>query len=151
MPVWLSGVMALVILVLVVVAAYYRYKLYCQQRGTRDREARRLQENILKRESVNQSIQILCRALIARQVESSEASLRISALLDSLGVSEQERADFAAIDKMAASLRHIPILEEWQALDRRERRQYEKLIAQKQLELDDFIYDAARKMLGHNF
>ncbi len=151
MPVWLLAAMSAVVLVLAIVAGIYCFKVYKVQQRLRERDLLRQQQTDLQRESINKSIQILCRALIAKQVESSEASLRISALLDSLGIPSDERKDFAAIDAMAASIRHIPILTEWKALDRNERRQYEKLIAQKQLELDDFIYDAARKMLNHSF
>ncbi len=151
MPVWLLTVMSGVILVLAVVAGIYSFRLYRMQQRLREREVIRQQQQDLQRKSINQSIQIICRALVARQVETSEASLRISALLDSLGVPSQEREEFAAIDSMASSIRHIPVLGGWKALDRSERRQYEKLIAQKQLELDDFIYDAARKMLNHSF
>lgn len=151
MPIWLLNAMFMVVLVLVLIAVFYRYKLYLLNRRIRENEVQREQQAKALRETVNQSIQIICRSLLAEQVESAEASLRISALLDRLGVPSHEREQYVAIDTMAASIRHIPILEGWKALDRKERRQYELLIYQKQSELDDFIRDAARKMLNHNF
>ena len=70
---------------------------------------------------------------MAGQVESAEACLRLSGLMNQLSLSEQDREAYIAIDKMAASIAHIPIMQGWKELPKKERRLYEVQIASKQI------------------
>lgn len=151
MPDWLIILQAFIILTLVVIAGYYCIRLNQLRNRNRKQEAVQELEAGRKRNEINNSIQIICRSLLAGQVESAEASLRISALMDQLSVPESRRSEYAAFDTMTAAIRHIPILDAWKSLSKKERQQYRMLIQQKQDELDEFILDAARKMTGETF
>lgn len=141
----------LVIVLLGATAGYLHWRLYQQNRRQRALEQQYQTELLAGRKEINNSIQIICRALLAEQVEYAEASVRISRLLDQLSVEGDERVDCVAFDKMAAAIQHIPMLDEWRALDKKQKREYQQQIAYHEAELGDFLKDAARKMLGREF
>lgn len=143
----------LVIVVLAGVAGYYQWQLYqLRKRQARDRQeiARRQRE---QRQFANDSIQLICRALLQRQVGPAEASLRICGLLDILQIPSEQRveADIMPFTKMADSISHIPILDEWKALPKPEKREYQKLIDKRENEMGDFIRASAERLLGRTF
>lgn len=146
---WILGV--LIIGVLAAVAGYLQFRLYQVKKHQREREVELESLAQAKRRQLNDSIQIICRALLARQVEYAEASIRISGLLNALGVAESERTQFVAFDKMADSIKHIPTLTDWNALPKAERVQYRRQIEIKEQEFADFLDDAARKLLDQSF
>jgi len=151
MPAWLILLQGIIILTLALIAIYYCVRLYKLRNRIRKQEAEQTLEAGIRRDEINNSIQILCRSLIAGQVESSEASLRISALMDQLSVPESRSCEFVAFDTMAAAIKHIPILDAWKSLSKIERQQYRVVIQKKQEELDEFVVEAARKMIGQSF
>lgn len=147
MHIWFYLAVA-VIAALVVVAGYYHWQLYKLRKDLKVMEASASAAEAKHRADVNGSIQILCRAVVAGQVGYVEASIRISALMDQLGLSALEREPFVAFDKMAQAVRHIPILESWKRLPRDQKQKFEREMQQREAELNDFILDAAKKILG---
>jgi len=97
---------------------------------------------------LNQSVQIICKALLDEQVECAEASIRISALMDQLSVNGAVREEFIAFDKLAQAISHIPILDAWKQLPRQQRKEFELQIEQQEKLLGDFVRDAAQRMIG---
>ncbi len=146
---WIAAL--IVIACLLAIAGFLHFRLHQQRQITKARDLQVAEAARIKRQQINESVQILCRALLARQVEYAEASVRISGLLDTLGVSEQEREDFVAFDKMAAAIKHVPMLGAWNALPKEERQRYRQQIDAKERELGDFLDDAARRLSGRTF
>src|SRR5690606_31530800 len=105
---------------------------------------------LLARQQLNQSIQIICRALLQQQVECAEASLRVSRLMDQLSVNGSVREEFVAFDKFAEAIVHIPILDAWKELPRQQKQEFEAQIEQQEQLLGDFVRDAAQRMLGRD-
>lgn len=137
-----------VIALLSAVALYLHWLLY-RQRQAQKREQQRLDEEHRQvRETWNQSLQILCRALLEGQVDCVEASIRIAAIMDRLAVPADLRQEFVAFDKLAQSVAHIPILDAWKQLPKPQRREYEAHMAQQEASFGDFVRDAAQRMLG---
>lgn len=68
-------------------------------RSSRKREERRRQA--ARHLDVLDNLSILCRALLQEQVDSAEASIRISVLLDCLPQGIEPRVDLAAIHRLA--------------------------------------------------
>ncbi len=151
MPVWLIYLQIFIILLLIAIAAYYCTKLFRLRTRNRKLLAEQALQSGSKRAGINNSIQIICRSLLAGQVESAEASIRISALMDQLSVPESKRSEFIAFDTMTSAIKHIPVLDAWKALGKEERQQYRIIIEKKQEELEPFILEAARKLLGQLF
>tara|TARA_R100001143_G_C3284137_1_gene98124 strand:+ start:26 stop:478 length:453 start_codon:yes stop_codon:yes gene_type:complete len=68
-------------------------------RASRKREERRRQA--ARHLDVLENLSILCRALLQEQVDSAEASIRISVLLDCLPQGIEPKVDLAAIHRLA--------------------------------------------------
>lgn len=137
-----------VIVVLAGVAVYYQWRLYQlrQLQKTQLEQARQAERE--SRANINSSINIICRATLSGQVGLVEASIRISGLMDQLGLNEHQRQDYSVFDKMTEAVRHIPRLEAWKRLPKAEKLQYEREMQQRESELEDFILDAANRLLA---
>ncbi|MCR6654042.1 MAG: DUF2489 domain-containing protein [Cellvibrionaceae bacterium] len=81
----------LIIAGLSAVAIYLNWRLYQVKKQIKAREAEVERQRQLGRQHLNQSIQIICRALLDGQVEYAEASLRVSKLMDQLSVGGSAR------------------------------------------------------------
>lgn len=138
----------LIIAGLSAVAIYLNWRLYQVKKQIKAREAEVERQRQLGRQQLNQSIQIICRALLDGQVEYAEASLRVSKLMDQLSVSGSAREEFVAFDKFAEAISHIPILDAWKQLPKAQKKEFTALIEQQEQLLGDFVRDAARKMIG---
>lgn len=137
-----------IIAVLLSVAGYYQWQLYRVRQKRRALEASARAAEAEHRAEINSSIQIISRAVVANQVGYVEASIRLSGLMDQLGLSASERQDYAVFDKMRDAVRHIPILDAWKQLPRDQKRKFEREMQLHENELNDFILDAANRMLG---
>lgn len=150
-PVWILVIAALIIVALSAVATYYCLEL----RKARKRQKQQLAELAAaadeQRERVNTSIQIIAKTLLDEGVGLTEASLRIRVLLDSLQVESAVKEEFVAFYQVAEQTSHIPILEEWKKLSRKEKFAFEKEMARVESEYRDFALDAAKRILGRNF
>lgn len=138
----------LIIACLSAVAIYLNWRVYQVKRQIKAREAEVERQRQLGRQQLNQSIQIICRALLDGQVEYAEASLRVSKLMDQLSVNGSVREEFVAFDKFAEAISHIPILDSWKQLPKAQKKEFTSLIQQQEQLLGDFVRDAARKMIG---
>lgn len=139
-----------VVLTLLAIAIYLHWRLYVVNKQIQQRQKEADAQYLLARQQLNQSIQIICRALLARQVEYAEASLRVSALMDQLSVNGTVREEFVAFDKLAQSIAHIPILDAWRELPREQKREFESQIEHQEQLLGDFVRDAAQRMIGRS-
>jgi hypothetical protein len=139
-----------VVFVLLVIAIYLHWRLHVVNKQIQQRQKEAEAQYLLARQQLNQSIQIICRALLERQVECAEASLRVSALMDQLSVNGAVREEFVAFDKLAQSIAHIPILDEWKELPREQKREFESQMEHQEQLLGDFVRDAAQRMLGRS-
>ena len=74
-------------------------------RASRKREERRRQA--ARHLDVLENLSILCRALLQEQVDSAEASIRISVLLDCLPQGIEPKVDLAAIHRLAEDCGHF--------------------------------------------
>ena len=150
-PVWILVIAALVIVGLSAVATYYVLEL----RKVRKVQAQKLAEIETaaneQRDRVNTSIQIIAKTLLDEGVGLTEASIRIRVLLDSLQVTDLVREEFVAFYTIADKTSHIPILEDWKKLSRKEKFAFEKEMARVEAEYRDFALDAAKRILGRNF
>lgn len=149
-PIWIF-IGGAVIVALVAVAVYLHWRLHKVRKRIKEVEREQAELMEASRDKINKSIQILCRSLIEDQVGCAEVSIRVSYLLNQLSVDGARRAPYVAFDKMASAVNHIPILDQWRALPKRKKREYELQIAQHEQELGDFVRDAAQQMLGERF
>lgn len=145
----------LIILALAAIAGRLVFKVYRQQqereRKLKAQELANQQAQREQREWINKSIQILAHALHSDELTLTEASIRISGLLDTLDVSGEVKAEFSAFYQLREKTSHIPYLEAWQNLSNAEQRQFDLERLQHEATFNDFVMDAAKRIQGRDF
>ena len=111
--------------VLVSVGGYAGY-LALQQYRRRQRLEKGKQEleNQLKvkEAEARQSVQIIARALVQKDLSETEAAMRISWLSQQIILSADEAQHFSVFQQLSVATAHIPILDDWAALGKAEKR-----------------------------
>lgn len=79
-------------------------------------------ERIERDKDARQSIQIIARALVQKDLTVTEAAMRIGFLSQKVIASEQETELFSVFVQLAEATAHIPILDDWSMLERSEKR-----------------------------
>ena len=150
MMVWLLAG-GIIIAALTAVAGFYLIKLQRLKKAQALRLEQLTEEGERQRERVNTSIQILAGAVGSDELTLTEASIRICGLLDSLQASDEVREQYGAFYQLREATSHIPILDKWQALSRKEQFKLDK--ERQRLEQDhrEFIVDAAQRIKGQRF
>lgn len=151
----LLAIAIIIVLVLGAIAARLVYKVYRlnKLRSSQLAELARANEIAMKeqRERINKSIQILAQALSQDELTLTEASIRISHLLDQLDVAGTIKTEFSAFYQLRQRTEHIPILAEWKKLSAKEQRVFDKERLQQEATYYDFVMDAAKRILGRQF
>lgn len=146
---------ALIITVLSLIAGRLVYKVYRQQGQRREKlkvlDEANQQAQREHREWVNKSIQILAQAVHKDELTLTEASIRISGLLDSLDVHADLKSEFSAFYQLREKTSHIPYLDAWQNLSNAEQRQFDLERLQHEATFNDFVMDAAKRIQGRDF
>lgn len=73
-----------------------------------------------------ESIRVLAHCLLQGQVSSTEAAIRITALSRALPEAGEDSASYSAFAALANATAHIPILEEWSALEKARKKDFDK-------------------------
>jgi len=149
---WLSIAGGLIILALSVIALVMQHKVRQLNRRREAFEQEQQAEAAEKRRQINQSIQIIAKAVESdERLTLTEASIRISGLLDSLGVSETVQEEFSAFYQLTRATAHIPYLTEWKELDKKRQRELERERFQQEHIYKEFVESAARRIIGREF
>ena len=146
---------AVVILVLSIVAGRLVYKVYRQKKeqeaklqAQEEANQKTLRE---QRERMNKSIQILAQAVHKDELTLTEASIRISGLLDALDVHADIKTEFSAFYQLREKTSHIPYLEAWQQLSSAEQNKFDIDRWRHEATCNDFVMDAAKRIQGRDF
>ena len=145
-------ILALIIIaVLAGIAGVLLYKV--KQKNTHQRVQVAEKEAAIKaqRDKVNNSIQILAQAVGRDELTLTEASIRISFLLDSLGVGDDVREEFSAFYQLMEQTRHIPILENWKKLGPKEQKEFDRQRLKLEADYREFVLNAAARVQGREF
>ncbi len=146
MPVWLLALGLLSIAVLSGIALYLHFQLH-RQRVRQRAQAEEMQAAVEKKqEEAKTSIRLIARAYLVDDVELAEASVRIHHLLGYVDMDEEARNEVRAFDEVAKRIAHIPMLEQWRALDRETRDHHRETIAQVESEFEDFARKSAERL-----
>lgn len=148
----LALVGAAIIVVLSIIAGRLVYKVHLQKKE-RAAKLQAIEEANKKaqREWLNKSIQILAHAVHKDELTLTEASIRISGLLDSLGVHPDIKTEFSAFYQLREKTSHIPYLEAWQKLSSAEQNKFDVDRLRHEATFNDFVMDAAKRIQGRNF
>jgi len=108
----------------VLLAALSVYAIYLglklrRQRQQRETSERELAEHLYGKErEARQSVQIIARALVQKDLSETEAAMRIAWLSKQITLSPDEAQQVSVFQQLAVATAHIPILDDWAALSK---------------------------------
>ena len=129
-------------------AAYLALQLY--RRRQRLENGKRELENRLKVKDAEarQSVQIIARALVQKDLSETEAAMRISWLSQQIILSTDEAQHFSVFQQLAMATAHIPILDDWAALEKSEKRRLGKEREGIEVAYRDFVQTSAVELVS---
>lgn len=142
---------AAVILVLAVVAGYYLWQVKQLNQHQQQQREQLEQERRVQREKTVKSLKLISNAILEDQLTLTEGALRIRAMLLSLNVDDSVLESFSAFFLLAEATQHIPILEEWKKLDRKQQFKFDRQREKLESDHREFVLDAAKRLRQHNF
>lgn len=151
----LISLAVLIIAILSVIAGRLVYRVYRLQKANAEklREQHLANEQAMKeqRERTNKSIQIIAMAVQQDELSLTEACMRIAGLLDHLEVDAAIKQEFSAFYQLRDLTQHIPILAEWQKLERKAQNDFDIERLRHEATYNDFVMDAAKRLIGRTF
>jgi len=143
-------VIALAILIIVGLSGYaiYLYFKLRTQTIEKEKKEQELSEELAgRREHYRDSVRVICSAIVEEQVSLTEGAIRISMLVSQLELTEQEKGDFQVFFQLTEATSHIPILEEWKNLSKKEKLSYDQEREKLEESFKAFVEDSARRIL----
>lgn len=138
-------------LLIIVALACYAYSLHLklrkQSREQQQRELVLAEELGVRRQHYRKSIRVICSALLAGQVNITEAAIRISMLIRQLQLTEDEEENCRVFFQLTEATAHIPILDEWKKLSKSEKQNFDQEREGLEHSFHDFIMSAAQQLL----
>lgn len=141
--------------VVIVVLAVIAWRLW-QQVWDKEKQLQAHQEevkaNAQKRlDHIHESLNVIAAAVLDDQVRVAEAGIRMAVLLDNLPLSCDSKHRFAPFFEIYNRSRHIPTHSKWEALEKKERRAFEKELWQLEQEFDAQVKELARYIKENPF
>ena len=143
----LISIAVAIVIVLSGIALYYTIKLKQLNKKRAIYDADVLRRRTEKEKYIVQSIMFLSRGVLAEQLTLTEASIRISGLLDTLDLAEETREQCSVFTQLSEACQHIPILDAWKALPKKEKQRFNKEREYIEENYRDFVLAAAEKMV----
>ena len=120
--IWLAMAL-LLMLFLLLYASYLGLQLWRQKRQSQVAANDLAQAALERSAEARMSIKIICKALLKDDLSDTEAAMRIAYLSQQITIQTDEESHFQVFVKLAEATSHIPILDQWQALERKRQRQ----------------------------
>lgn len=137
----------LVMLALFIYATFLALKLYRQNRKQLADVKTLNRERMEQDRDARQSIQIIARALVQKDLTQTEAAMRIGFLSQKVIASEQESELLSVFLQLAEATSHIPILDDWVMLERSEKRRLTMERESIEKNYVEFIHSSAKKLI----
>ena len=127
-------------------AVFLGVQLRRQNHRQRDLDRQLNEQRVTSDSEARQSVQIIARALLQKDLSDTEAAMRIAFLSQKIIATQDELDAFKVFQQLAEATAHIPILEDWALLERSEQR---RLTAEREkIETDyrEFIAAGAKSL-----
>jgi len=129
-------------------AAYLAVQLYLRRQRL-EKGKRELEKQLKDKEiEARQSVQIIARALVQKDLSETEAAMRISWLSQQIILSTDEAQHFSVFQQLAMATAHIPILDDWAALEKSEKRRLGKEREDIEVAYRDFVQTSAVELVS---
>lgn len=146
----LTSIFTAAILIVLALSTYAIY-LAVQLRRQKQQQATVVEtlnrERMERDQDARQSIQIIARALVQKDLTETEAAMRIGFLSQKVIATDEETALFSVFVQLAEATSHIPILDDWAMLERSEKRRL--TIERESIEKNyaEFMQSSAKKLV----
>jgi metal-responsive CopG/Arc/MetJ family transcriptional regulator len=145
--------MTLIIVSLVGIAiiaglGYYAWQLTQQVKA---QEQKLIGEVNERHDRIIESIRVISSSYFDKQVELIEAAIRLKVLLDNLPMNEQEKQPYSVLEVIYNKVAHIPTHDNWKQLPRKQKRAFEKEMANVEAEYKDLFADAIKQLMKEPF
>lgn len=140
-----------IIIALAVIAVYYSLAWQKRKKELRihyEREEKIIQD---KRGEAKKSIRLIASAYLQGQVSATETAMRISRLSRAVNLDEKEQEIIKIFDKLSNETSHIPILNEWKKLSRKQQWEFDQSRFKIEQKYEDFIRSSAEKLVSEDF
>lgn len=138
----------LLVSVLAGYAAYLWQKLRVQQTQLKA-QTEQLQADLQSKNlEARQSIQIIARALLQKDLSDTEAAMRIGFLSQQVIATEAEEQQFEVFRQLAEATAYIPILDDWAMLEKSEKRRLNAERKSIEAKYADFIQAGAQELVN---
>jgi hypothetical protein len=135
-----------IVLLLTGYALYLGLQLKRQKsRRNKAEEERRIELEYNDKEA-RQSVQIIAKALIQKDVSETEAAMRIGFLSQKITANHDEKILFSVFQQLAEATSHIPILDDWKALEKSEKNRLTQERTAIESKYSDFIKASAEQL-----
>jgi hypothetical protein len=135
-----------IVLLLTGYALYLGLQLKRQKsRRNKAEEERRIELEYNDKEA-RQSVQIIAKALIQKDVSETEAAMRIGFLSQKITANHDEKTLFSVFQQLAEATSHIPILDDWKALEKSEKNRLTQERTAIESKYSDFIKASAEQL-----
>ncbi len=128
------------------------YALYLGLQLKRQKSRRNKAEEELRIEfeyndkEARQSVQIIAKALIQKDISETEAAMRIGFLSQKITANHDEKNLFSVFQQLAEATSHIPILDDWKALEKCEKNRLTQERTAIESKYSDFIKASAEQL-----
>ncbi|KZZ62139.1 hypothetical protein A3762_02010 [Oleiphilus sp. HI0125] len=143
---WTYSVVGLVCIVLLSWAITKQLRALKQENNAR-RELRLKEAE--RRKFLLDSVYVLCKSVLDKQVEISEACMRVKLLIDHFDSTLHERHDFKVFNDVYDRLEHMPRFEARKRLSRREMNALDQERYEVEAEYEDEVKKACVALLAH--
>lgn len=143
-------------LVVIALCLSYLYRYWQQRKQKQKAEVERIekQANDLRerRAYLIESVQVIARAVgHDEKLTLTEASIRLSTLLESLSPELVKKPEVSVLREMHNLTQHIPIKDKWQQLSKQERWRYKLEMAELEKKHEAKIHQAASFLVEYDF
>lgn len=139
---------AIVLLAVGGYAAYLAVQLYRRRQRLESSKVELENRLKIKEAEARQSVQIIARALVQKDLSETEAAMRISWLSQQIVLSADEAQHFSVFQQLSVATAHIPILDDWAALEKAEKRRLNTEREAIELTFRDFIQASALELVS---
>lgn len=138
----------LVAIVLLSTLIYRQLKTARELREQQEQQAREYEQQAQEqRRYLIDSIRIIASAVLHdEKMTMTEGCIRVKVMLDNLAPHLHQHENFAVIERVYRATEHIPFLEDWKALSRTEKREYQKEMAQLEKEHGEQVRTAMTEL-----
>lgn len=150
----LQGLVIIAVIVVLALAGYagrLLWRLHRQRRFQREQEDEYRRRKREHEDYLIDSIHRIARGMLQDDLNLSEGVIRLTYLLDTLGLSEEERAAFSALDGLYEKVKGFDTHDARQRLSHGERYRQDSEREAHELEHREAVLVAARMLAGHEF